>query len=93
MKKVKLIFNTIPAKVGELFINGKYFDDVERGDEEDFWQGFNYKGKDYDINIYEDDETGEIKATIYEVVNGETLTNGDEIPVEVIINSQVIDLD
>jgi hypothetical protein len=90
IKKAELKL-TESANVGDLYINDKIIDIVEFGEDEDYWYGFGYDEKSFDLNIYIDDLTGEMKASIYEVHDGKTDTS-KSISVKIIESTHVVGL-
>jgi len=48
------------------------------GQDDEWWVGASYEDKEYDINLFVG-HTGEICATVYPVIDGQTKTDDDRL--------------
>ena len=59
--------------VGKLFINEKEI--ISFNYENDGWYGFKFKKKNWDLNIWENEDLNILQASVYRVIKGDTKTD------------------
>lgn len=58
---------------GKLFINKEEI--ISFNYENDGWYGFKFKNKNWDLNIWENEDVNILQATVYRVIKGNTKTD------------------